>query len=115
LLAAATKHKSKHQVVIGGLHNGSQAWCVIKVTSAWATFPYYRTIRLSARAHKYSRTTNDNGSVNSRCLYCFVAISTEADSTSDLDRVEARHICPEKALAHLLARRHTLEFQQQNE
>ncbi len=59
----------------------------------------------------YSRTSNDNGSLNSRCLYCFVTISTETDSTTDLDGIEVRHICPEKALAYLLARRLTFEFQ----
>jgi hypothetical protein len=58
----------------------------------------------------YSRTSNDNGSLNSRCLCCFVTISSEADSTTDLDEIEVRHICPEKALAYLLVRRHTFEL-----
>lgn len=62
----------------------------------------------------YSRTSNDNGSMISRCLYCFATISTEADLTTDLDRIEVRHICPEKALAYLLARRHTFELQPGN-
>jgi hypothetical protein len=62
----------------------------------------------------YSRTSNDNGSLNSRCLYCFATISTATDSTIDLDRIEVRHICPEKALAYSLTRGHTFELRPEN-
>ena len=51
----------------------------------------------------YSRITNENGSLNSRCLYCFNTVASDVQ-IHDLDRFEARHICPEKALAQLLAR-----------
>jgi hypothetical protein len=51
----------------------------------------------------YSRTQNDNGSYNTRCLDCFMTVASSIESTEELDRLEARHICPEKALAELLA------------
>jgi len=61
----------------------------------------------------YSRITNENGSVSSRCLYCFNTVASEVKTQNEIDRVEARHICPEKALAQLLARRHSWEIQTQ--
>jgi hypothetical protein len=51
----------------------------------------------------YSRTQNENGSYNTRCLDCFMTIASCLETEPELDRVEARHICPEKALAQLLA------------
>jgi hypothetical protein len=33
------------------------------------------------------------------------------ETTVELDRIEARHICPEKALAQLLLRGHSFEIQ----
>jgi hypothetical protein len=59
----------------------------------------------------YSRTHNENGSSNTRCLYCFLTVASEVESEIELDRVEARHICPEKALAQLLLRGHSIELQ----
>ena len=56
----------------------------------------------------YSRIVNENGSLNSRCLYCFNIVAPDVE-LNELDRVEAMHICPEKALAQLLARGHTRE------
>jgi hypothetical protein len=50
----------------------------------------------------YSRTQNENGSYNTRCLDCFMTIAFSVDSNDELIRLEARHICPEKALAGLL-------------
>ena len=52
----------------------------------------------------YSRTLNDNGSYNSRCLDCFMTIAQYVATEEELERREANHICPEKALADLLAR-----------
>lgn len=54
----------------------------------------------------YSRTINETGCTMSRCLYCFMTVASETEAPGELDRIEARHICPEKALAHLLAREH---------
>jgi hypothetical protein len=61
----------------------------------------------------YSRTSNENGSLNSRCLYCFMKVATELEATVELDQVEAGHLCPEKALAHLLMRKHSFDIQLQ--
>ena len=61
----------------------------------------------------YSRTSNDDGSLNSRCLYCFVTVASHVETPNEIEHVEARHICPEKALAELLALRHTWEIQTQ--
>ena len=54
----------------------------------------------------YSRTLNEDGHVTSRCLYCFMTVASEAKPHAELDRIEARHVCPEKALAQLLTREH---------
>jgi hypothetical protein len=50
----------------------------------------------------YSRTQNENGSYNTRCLDCFMTIASAVETNEELDRVEARHICPEKVLSELL-------------
>lgn len=50
----------------------------------------------------YSRTQNENGSYNSRCLDCFMTIARYVATEEDLEEREAHHICPEKALADLL-------------
>ena len=55
----------------------------------------------------YSRTRNENGSLNSRCLYCFAIVASDVETESELRLVEARHICPEKALAELFTAKHT--------
>ena len=49
----------------------------------------------------YSRTQNVNGTYNSRCLYCFLTIASAVEAEDRLDQFEARHICPERALAEL--------------
>jgi hypothetical protein len=54
----------------------------------------------------YSRTINETGYTTSRCLYCFMTVASETQASGELDCIEARHLCPEKALAHLLAREH---------
>jgi ABC-type Fe3+-citrate transport system substrate-binding protein len=51
----------------------------------------------------YSRTQNENGSYNSRCLDCFMTIASCVETEKELDEREAHHMCPEKALAQLLA------------
>ncbi len=50
----------------------------------------------------YSRTQNENGTYNTRCLDCFMTIASCVESPKELDQLEAHHICPEKALYHLL-------------
>jgi hypothetical protein len=51
----------------------------------------------------YSRTQNENGSYNTRCLDCFMTIASCIETERELEQFESRHICPEKALAQLLA------------
>ena len=51
----------------------------------------------------YSRTQNDNGTYNTRCLYCFMTVASAVETPEDLEVEEAEHLCPEKALAHMLA------------
>ena len=53
----------------------------------------------------FSHTQNDNGTYNTRCLYCFMTIASSIETLEDLERVEAHHVCPEKALSDLLAHR----------
>ncbi|MGB8261296.1 MAG: hypothetical protein WCE75_13135 [Terracidiphilus sp.] len=50
----------------------------------------------------YSRTQNENGTYNTRCLYCFMTVASSVESGAELDLLEARHVCPERALAELL-------------
>lgn len=57
----------------------------------------------------YSRTQNENGSFNTRCLDCFMTVASCLETEQELERVEAHHICPEKALAQLLAQEKALE------
>jgi hypothetical protein len=51
----------------------------------------------------YSRTQNENGTFNTRCLYCFMTVAYAVESETDLEMLEVHHICPERALADLLA------------
>jgi len=53
----------------------------------------------------FNHTQNENGTYNTRCLYCFMTIASAVESLEDVERVEVQHICPEKALADLLAHR----------
>jgi hypothetical protein len=57
----------------------------------------------------YSRTQNDNGSYNTRCLDCFMTVASSVESEEELDGVEANHICPEKVLAGLLGQEKAAE------
>ena len=60
----------------------------------------------------YSRTQNDNGTYNTRCLYCFMTIASAVESLEELDQREMHHCCPERALSELLVQsmpqQHTL-------
>lgn len=47
----------------------------------------------------YSRTQNENGSYNTLCLDCLLTVASCVESEEELERIEARHLCPEKALA----------------
>jgi hypothetical protein len=49
----------------------------------------------------YSRSQNADGTHNSRCLYCFLTIASAIESEEKLGQLEARHVCPERALAEL--------------
>jgi hypothetical protein len=51
----------------------------------------------------YSRTQNENGSYNTRCLDCFMTIAACVETEAELDLREAHHLCPERVLAQLLA------------
>lgn len=57
----------------------------------------------------YSRTQNDNGSINTRCLDCFMTVASCVETEQELERVEAHHICPEKVLAHLFMQERAME------
>ncbi len=50
----------------------------------------------------YSRTQNDNGTYNTRCLHCFMTVASAVESAEELNQLEKRHACPEKVLAELM-------------
>jgi hypothetical protein len=52
----------------------------------------------------YSRTQNDNGTYNTRCLFCFMTIASAVENSKELDALENRHMCPERVLSELLPR-----------
>jgi hypothetical protein len=49
----------------------------------------------------YHRTQDESGVHNTVCLDCFMTIASAVESDQELLKLEARHICPEKALAEL--------------
>lgn len=59
----------------------------------------------------YNRTQNENGSFNTRCLHCFRTIASEVEKENDLAALEADHLCPEKAMAHLAAQQQSTQVQ----
>lgn len=61
----------------------------------------------------YSRTQNENGTYNTRCLYCFMTVASAVESPEDLYSVEVRHLCPEKVLADLVGHEKEIEAQAQ--
>ncbi len=52
----------------------------------------------------FNHTQNENGTYNTLCLYCFLTVASDVESTEEIEQVENHHICPERALADLLAR-----------
>lgn len=52
----------------------------------------------------YSRTQNDNGSFNTRCLFCFMTVASAVLDEQELAELEQKHVCPEKALVQLMQR-----------
>lgn len=52
----------------------------------------------------YNRTQNDNGTLNTRCLDCFMTIASAVESREELAAIEERHLCPERVLSELLTR-----------
>jgi hypothetical protein len=59
----------------------------------------------------YSRTQNENGTYNTRCLDCFMTIASSVETAEELDLRESHHICPEKVLAQLLAQERSIVAQ----
>lgn len=59
----------------------------------------------------YSRTQNENGTYNTRCLFCFMTIASCVEADRELDDLERRHICPERALAELLELEKKIDLQ----
>lgn len=55
------------------------------------------------RKSMYNRTQNKNGSFNTRCLDCFMTIASCVETETELEERETHHMCPEKALAQLMA------------
>ncbi len=61
----------------------------------------------------YSRTQNENGTYNTRCLYCFMTVASAVETEEMLDSLEVRHVCPERALAELMTGESAPEAQSQ--
>lgn len=51
----------------------------------------------------FSHTQNENGTYNTRCLHCLMTVASSIESSLEVEQIEAQHMCPEKALAELLA------------
>ena len=62
----------------------------------------------------YSRTQNDNGTLNTMCLDCLRTIATSVESETDLELLEMRHVCPEKALAQMISTYKPAEHQRRS-
>jgi hypothetical protein len=50
----------------------------------------------------FSRTQNENGTFDTRCLHCFMTVGFSVEMGEELDKVERNHLCPERVLAELL-------------
>ena len=50
----------------------------------------------------YQHVQNENGTYNTRCLYCFMTVASAVESSEALEKVEARHTCPERVLSELM-------------
>lgn len=53
----------------------------------------------------YSRTQNENGTYNTRCLDCMMTVASWVETEDDLEQLELHHMCPERALSQLLGRK----------
>jgi hypothetical protein len=51
----------------------------------------------------YNRTQNENGTYNTRCLYCFMTVASAVEFDEDLEKIETGHLCPEQVLSEMLA------------
>jgi len=49
----------------------------------------------------FQRTRNEEGKHSTRCLFCFRTLTEGVESEEQLDRLEANHLCPERALKDL--------------
>ncbi|MGA8087789.1 MAG: hypothetical protein WCA10_10805 [Terracidiphilus sp.] len=61
----------------------------------------------------YSRTQNENGTYNTRCLDCMMTVASSIETEDDVERLESRHMCPERALAQLLTKETAIAAQAQ--
>lgn len=52
----------------------------------------------------FSRTQNENGTFNTRCLHCFMTVASAVETSAEIEAVELHHKCPERVLAELVAR-----------
>ena len=59
----------------------------------------------------YNRTQNENGTFNTRCLHCFRTIAFAIEKENELGALEVNHLCPEKAMAHLVAQQQSAQPQ----
>jgi len=63
----------------------------------------------------FQRSSNDDGSLVSRCLYCFLTITSNCPSQTELEKLEKAHLCPERALQEMrLMKESTPESQMPN-
>jgi hypothetical protein len=53
----------------------------------------------------YSRTQNENGTYNTRCLDCMMTVASSVETENDLEQLESHHMCLERALAQLLSKK----------
>jgi hypothetical protein len=68
-----------------------------------------KAISTELRGRMFSRTQNENGTYNTRCLHCFLTVASAVVSKEELDRIELRHLCPERVLAELLEQKKAAE------
>ena len=62
------------------------------------------------RGAMYNQTQNENGTYNTRCLYCFMTVASSVETEQELMSLESRHICPERALTDLLEQNKSAAF-----
>jgi hypothetical protein len=85
---------------------------VMRVTFFVSSDRYYRETLLwmsGWTTPMYNRTQNENGTYNTRCLYCLLTVATAVETNEELEQLESRHVCPERALSELLAAKSAIE------